>query len=840
MTDLPSVYAGKILKIDLSTGATDSVDTALYADRFLGGRGIATKIYWDEVPPEAGALDEENRLIVSLGPMAGLPAIGGSRWGIFAKSPFPHRDHFCYGNLGGYFGAALKFAGYDGLVITGKAEEPSVLVVEDTAARRSGRKAVSVLPARDLRGMPADQTLDAAREKVVRALAASGGSSGGREVNPKKVRVMAIGPAGENLVPLATVFADGDASCGGGMGAVMGSKNLKAVAVAPLGGSRFAAGDRERLKRIEKEIRGYGRGNVKVWGLDFMASGENTTKFPCYGCMANCLRVKYTAENGKSGKFMCQSRFFYMAHAWGYYGEENDVPFYANRLCDELGIDTWEVQGVIEWLLRCHAEGMITEKESGLDLTKVGSFEFIRDLVEGMAYRRGFGELLCKGAEKASREYGRGTEKLYNRNDPYDPRYCTVNIMLLPFETREPIQQLHEAGLVLSQWSSWAKGVEEAHISSEVVRGIGRRFWGGEQAGDMTTLYGKAPAAVKIQDRQLAKESAEICDWMFPLIDNPSGSNGETRVGDPSLEARLLSAALGKEITEEEYYRYGERVFALQRAVLLREGHRPPADDVLPREYHEDPLEYHVADPDCLVPGRNGEIASQVGNVIDPKSYSRLREEYYELRGWDVPTGLPSVKGLNGLGLPEIAEELEALGLAVQRARKVPAPVILGRKAVFVVGGLIASLGRAVKSVIGADGQSRSGPAGAGTAAGLTGREGPSLRDEELQSLMEEQQVKFADPAVAHNFEGWNKTMLYYFPDIDEYYILPIKEGVGQTPEKVADPPKKPDIYYEMSTETLRAMTRGEISGFKAYQQRKLKLKASFTDMMKLQSLNKV
>ncbi len=740
--------------------------------------------------------------------------------------------------MGGYFGAALKFAGYDGLVITGKAERLSVLVVEDAAAGNSGRQAVTVLPAPELMGMPADRTLEAAREMADRALLASSGPAVEREINLKKVRAMAIGPAGENLVPLATVFADGDASCGGGMGAVMGSKNLKAVAVVPRGPaehsgrSSFAAGDRERLKRIEKEIRGYGRGNVKVWGLDFMASGDNTRKFPCYGCMANCLRVKYTAENGKSGKFMCQSRFFYLAHAWDYYGEENDVPFYANRLCDEFGIDTWEVQGVIEWLLRCHAEGVITGKESGLDLTKVGSFEFIRDLVEGMAYRRGFGELLCKGAEKASREYGRETEKLYNRNDPYDPRYCTVNIMLLPFETREPIQQLHEAGLVLSQWSSWAKGVEEAHISSDVVRGIARRFWGGEQAGDMMTLTGKARAAVKIQDRQLAKESAEICDWMFPLIDNPSGPDGEGQVGDPSVEARLLSAALGSEITEEEYYRYGERVFALQRAVLLREGHRPFEDDVLPREYHEDPLEYHVADPDCLVPGRDGRIASQVGNLIDRKSYSRLREEYYELRGWDVRTGLPAGEGLTALGLPDVAEELAELGLAVERARRVPLPVRLGRNIVSATEGLKSWIDAVLRKAAGRSGQKKSAPA-AGTA-------GTSLRGEELQALMEEQQVKFADPAVAHNFEGWNKTMLYYFPDIDEYYILPIKEGIGQPPEKVEDPPKKPDIYYEMTTETLRAMTWGEISGFKAYQQRKLKLKASFTDMMKLQSLNKV
>jgi aldehyde:ferredoxin oxidoreductase len=169
--------------------------------------------------------------------------------------------------------------------------------------------------------------------------------------------------------------------------------------------------------------------------------------------------------------------------------------------------------------------------------------------------------------------------------------------MLLPFDTREPIQQLHEAGLVLSQWSSWAKGVEEAHISSDVLRGIAERFWGSKQAGDMTTLAGKAEAASRIQNRQFAKESAEICDCMFPIIDNPSRDDKKARIGDPSVEARLLSAALGREITEEEYYRIGERVFSLQRAVLLREGHSSPDDDVLPREYHEDPLKYYVADP---------------------------------------------------------------------------------------------------------------------------------------------------------------------------------------------------------------------------------------------------
>jgi aldehyde:ferredoxin oxidoreductase len=837
---LPSVYAGKILVVNLAEGKTEVLDTAPYAERFLGGRGIATKLYWDLVPPEAAAFDGENCLIAAVGPMAGLPAIGGSRWGLFGKSPFPEGDRFCYGNLGGYFGAELKFAGFDALVVRGKAPELSVLVVRG-GARPGESPGVEVVPAMEfgekgLAGMAADKTIETVKNGpiLMESGDAENGSSG------RTPRVMAIGPAGENLVPIATVFADGDASCGGGMGAVMGSKNLKAAAVL-----RGAAGwkmpkesgppaesgrvDREGLKAIEQEIRGYGRGNVKVWGLDFMAHGENTKKLPCYGCMAKCLRVKYTAKNGKSGKYMCQSRFFYMSHAWGYYKEENDVPFLANRLCDEYGVDTWEVQGVIEWLLRCHAEGLITSEESGLDLDAVGSLEFIRDLVEMIAHKRGFGELLALGAEKASRKYAKQSAKpeaagLYRRNDPYDLRYCTVNIMLLPFETREPIQQLHEAGLVLSQWSSWAKGVEEAHISSEVVRGIARRFWGSDAAADMTTLAGKAEAAVRIQNRQFAKESAEICDWMFPVIDNPSGADDVKRVGESSVEARLLSAALGREITEEEYYRFGERVFTLQRSVLLREGHRAPEEDVLPREFHEDPLEYHVADPDCLVPGPKGKIHSQVGNRIEMKAYRRLKEEYYQLRGWDAKTGLPSIKRLKELGLGEVAADLAERGLAVKRAGK---SSLTRRVAGWVLRNFL-------------DGDRLGGADSNGRGLGETGKGEPSLDAEKLQTLMEEQQAKFTDPAIAHNFAGWNKTMHYYFPDIDGHYVLEIKNGEGQVPRRVEAPPKKPEIYYEMSTETLRAMTRGEISGFAAYKERRLKLKASFTDMMKLQSLNKV
>ena len=786
-------YAGKILRVDLSTGSSKKVDTSVYADRFFGGRGIATKAYWDEVRPDTGAFDEANRLIIATGPLAGIKGVGGSRWGIYSKSPYPLKEHFCYGNLGGSFGAELKFAGYDALIIKGKAEYPAILTIRD--------EEILLQRAGDLWGKSTVETIETLKEK-----------------SPVKAKILSIGPAGENLVSFATVFADGDASCAGGMGAVMGSKKLKAVMVS---GSRrtVEVADGDRLREIDREIRGHGRGNVKVWGLDFMAHGENTKKLPCYGCPARCLRVKYTAKNGKSGKYMCQSRFFYMPHAWGFYGEENDVPFYANRLCDEYGLDTWELQGCIEWLLRCQAEGLLDEKRTGLPISKVGSFEFIQELVRSISRQKGFGKVIALGAEKAARGLGKEYLAQYNRNDPYDPRYCTINTLLYPFETREPIQQLHEAGLVLSQWSSWAKGVESAHISSNVVRGIAERFWGGEKAGDMSRWAGKAEAARRIQDRQYAKECLMVCDWMYPVFDIP---NSDDHVGDPGVESRVVSAALGTEYSREDLALIGERVFNLQRAVLLREGHRALRDDFLPAEWHESPLETHVADPECIVPGPRGEAVSRIGEKIEMDDFLRIREEYYDLRGWDVPTGLQSVELLKNIGLGDVADELSKSALAVEAARSVPFfRRIINRAALHINGHR--SIARSRKE----------------TSAFNNAAE-PSIEGEALMKLLEEQREKFGNGKIAHNFKGWNKSMQYYFPDIDEYYVIRMVEGKATLPEKLNGPLDKPDIFYEMSTETLRAMTRGEISGLQAYKQRRLKLKASFIDMMKLQTLNNV
>ncbi len=792
-SDRAGPCAGRILRVDLSNGTTEIRDSAELAERFLGGRGLASALYWDEVPATGGVDDEANCLILAVGPLCGIPGgLGGSRWGIFGKSPLPAADrggrhHFCYGNLGGGFGAELRAAGWDAVLIRGRAQRPVVLAVSGDGA--------AIEPAGELWGRSAPDSL-----------AALGND------RPDGPKAMAIGPAGEHGAVMATVFADGDASCSGGMGAVMGAKQLKAVTVRGAG-RRVPVADRARLKALISRIRAMGRGNVKVWGLDFMPQGPKTRRWPCWGCMGHCLRVRYTAADGTSGKFMCQSRFFYLPLAWDHYGCDNDVPFLANRLCDDYGVDTWEIQALLDWLLRCHAEGVLDGVDTGLDFAQAGSLRFIQDLVRMVALRQGFGELLAEGARAAAAATGGDAGALYTRSDPYDPRYCAVNTLLFPFETREPIQQLHEAGLVLSQWSSWAKGVDGAHISSSVARGIAERFWGGAEAADMTTLAGKARAAKRIQERQLAKEALGLCDWMFPVFDNPAGPD---HVGDPTLESQVLSAVLGRQVAEAELLRLGERVFNLQRAILLREGHRARDDDFLPAAWHEQGIEEHVADPELLAPGPGGEIVSQLGRRIDRDAYLGLRDRYYRLRGWDVPSGLPAQDRLAALGLDDVAADLASRGLALPRARGIPWRSRL----------------RHWRAARRARRRAEARP------AEPTTERGASLSSERLQAVLAAEREKFIRPDIAPIFAGWNKTMEYHFGDLGQTYRVRFVDGLARPPERVDGRAPPAEIRYEMDSWVLAALASGELDGKNAYFKRLLRVKAPFGDMMKLQSLN--
>jgi aldehyde:ferredoxin oxidoreductase len=356
---------------------------------------------------------------------------------------------------------------------------------------------------------------------------------------------------------------------------------------------------------------------------------------------------------------MCQSSTFYQPWSQKYYGRQNDVPFYATKLCDDYGLDTWALELMILWMKRCYKAGILTDEKAGIPISQLGSLDFIQTLVRKISLREGLGDMLARGLDKAADFLGSEARREVRHTDPYDPRLYITTALLWATEPREPIQQLHEVGLPIAQWVNWVKKIEGAYLSSEVLRAIARRFWGSEIAADFSSYEGKALAAKQIQDREYAKECLILCDWLWPVM---ASEYSEGYVGDPSLESAILSAVTGDEVNEEGLYRIGEKVFNLQRAILIREGHRGREDDRIPEEWHTVPLKSNAVNADCVVPGKHGEVVCRKGAVVDRQAFERMKDEYYQLRGWDVATGFPSCAKLEELELDDVAQYLEQRG----------------------------------------------------------------------------------------------------------------------------------------------------------------------------------
>ena len=638
-------YAGAILEVDLSRGHTANLPTDEYADRFIGGRGLAAKLYWDKVSPQTKAFDPENCLIFATGPMAGFTRLAGSRWQVCGKSPAMEPQFFSHANLGGSWGAWLKFAGYDAVVIQGSSDKPVYLFIHDGVAEI---KDASLLWGKDA-------------IEVQEILKAELG---------KEVKVAAMGLAGENLVSFATILSDEGSSGSSGFGSVMGSKKLKAIAVA--GSKKPVAAQPERLdKLVDRVYRLRGR----HFDIPHKWIHEGRTKRQaCYGCVSGCARQYYKTDDGKRVKFFCQMADMYETAVIEYYGNWNEIVVHATELCQRYGLDTFVVEPMILWLAKCYHQGILREEETGIPLSKIGSPEFIETLVRKISLREGFGDILAHGTIKAAELVGKGAKELIGdsittkANDlaMYDPRLYITNGLLYATEPRKPIQQLHEIAMPMHEWAVLhGAGIHDGEkstdfLSSEDFRDMAEKFWGGRIAGDLSTYEGKALAAKKIQDRTCAKESLILCDFLWPII-FIRGTEGHA--GDPTIESQVFSAVTGTEADEEELNKLGERIFNLQRAVYLREGWGGRQGDRLLDAFYKIPIESVRFDPDCLVPGKGDEPFSRKGAVVEAEKFEKMKSEYYELRGWDVPSGLPTMTKLQELELGDVASDLAKRGL---------------------------------------------------------------------------------------------------------------------------------------------------------------------------------
>ncbi|MBA7673041.1 putative oxidoreductase YdhV [subsurface metagenome] len=192
------------------------------------------------------------------------------------------------------------------------------------------------------------------------------------------------------------------------------------------------------------------------------------------------------------------------------------------------------------------------------------------------------------------------------------------------------------------------------------MRRIAETFWGSAAAADYSTYEGKALASKKIQDRWHALESLVLCDLYWPVI---CSGNTADHQGDSTMESQVLSAITGRKIDEAELNIIGERIFNLQRAILMRQGWGGRSGDRLLDYLHNEPLQYLRFNRECIVLGRDGEAASRKGAVVDRVEFERMKDEYYTLRSWDVASGLQTRAGLEKLELKDIADDLKSRGL---------------------------------------------------------------------------------------------------------------------------------------------------------------------------------
>jgi aldehyde:ferredoxin oxidoreductase len=633
-------YAGEILKVDLSSGSITKLPTADYADRFIGGRGMAAKLYWDMVSPDTKALDPENCLICATGPVAGFPRFAGGRWQICGKSPAFDPEVFSYASMGERWGIRLKCAGYDSVAVQGKSDKPVYLYIHDGA--------VEIRDASPLWGKSTYETCYSLKAEL-----------------GKGVNILTVGQAAENLVPFATTFTDEGSSGSGGLGGVMGSKKLKAIVAA--GDRKPRAAEPDKLPELADYIAKQ-RKQFNPTNFPWIVPGR-TKPYMCYQCGIGCTRQSYINDDGHRLRLYCQPIGIYRAPAERYYGDGQEIAFKFVQLLDRYGLDAIVIRPMLQWLTMCYEEGILNDEQTGLPLSKIGSVEFMETLIHKISYREGFGDLLARGTVKAAETLGERAKELIthmiatsaSEGNDYDPRMILHNAMLYATEPRRPISQLHDAGIVLLKWIWWISGEKEEIVSSEVVRGIAERFWGTAAAADYTTYEGKALAAKKIQDRNHAKESLVVCDLALPILHTKTTSD---HVGDPSIENQIYSLITGRETDEAGLNMMGERIFNLQRAILLRQGRGAREDDRLMDYLHEEPLRGTYPDPECRVPGKNGEEGSRRGAVVEREEFEKMKDEYYELRGWDVESGLQTVAKLEELQLGDIASDLQRRGLA--------------------------------------------------------------------------------------------------------------------------------------------------------------------------------
>ena len=610
-----SGYMGRLLVVDLTSGELkeEPLDDNLAHD-FVGGAGYAARYLYDELGPDTDPLGPENTLMFMTGPLVGTRAPSCGRHEVCALSPLT--GIWGESNSGGFWGAELKFSGYDGIVVRGRSSKPVWLSVIEGHPP-------ALHDASDLWGLDTYETQQRLRD----------------ELGDDKLRVASIGPAGENQVLYAAIMNDhGRAAGRTGMGAVMGSKNLKAIALrgrqrVPLAETETFSQTAKQAVRIVKDdistqvYRQMGTasfvdmsimwGNLpnKYWTEPPFEEATNlsgvsmmetilTRPVACYGCLVACGRQVSLKDSPYAVEVVDGPEYETIGTLGSLLGV-SDLPgvAYANHLCNRYGLDTVSAGSSIALAYLLYDRGFITAADSGGLPLQWGNIETAQTLLEMIARREGFGDALAEGAKRLAARYGAEDLAVHVNGlelPAHDPRALSGMAVVYATSPRGACHMqgdmyIIDMGLTLSEVGIFPGGRFKTRSKSKTVRRL----------QDWRTLY----------------NSAIMCTFVNPTV--------------PIL-TQLLSAATGWSSDIVCWHRTGERIFNLKRAFNNRLGVRR-GNDRLPQM--------------VLVPMSGGSMGRT------PRMH-KLLEEYYTYREWDWETGKPSRDKLISLGLPDIAEEL--------------------------------------------------------------------------------------------------------------------------------------------------------------------------------------
>lgn len=615
---------GKILLVDLRGRTTRDIQlTRGYVEGFIGGAGYAARVLYDMIAPETDPLGPGNPVFFVAGPMVGSTFPGATKWTVCSLSPLT--DIWGESSASGSWGSEMKYAGYDGVLVTGKSEHPVYLAI------REGD--VQIRKAEYLWGRDTVETADAIQSDLA----------------DPKVKVASIGPAGERLVRYASIVTDEERICGrAGMGAVMGSKKLKAIAVR--GTMRIPLANEERLRELCSEARdavkppkapAHTLGRIKALSVDGTAGGveglekqgglpiKNWTKgiFPeaanisgpemtrtilvrrgmCAHCsIITCWRLVRTRDgrvgHGPEYETLAALGSLCMNGSLESIAKVNDV-------CNRLGMDTISTGSAVAFAMECYEKGVLSKNDlGGLDLAW-GNIDAIMELTKLIGLKEGFGAVLAEGVKRAAERIGKGAEHyaMHVRGmelPMHDPRRWWT--MALAYATSNR-GACHQQGAPMH--------LELGNMQPE---------FGFSEKLKPFEIEGKAAATKFHQDFHAAYTSMGHCTLTI------------CGVIPFTIVSEAFQAVTGRQIDQWDLLKCGERIWNVKRAFNIKMG-STEKDDALPGRFLDEPLS-------------EGPTAGKVPLLRE------MLQEYYSIRGWKE--GKPGKAKLTELGMPEIARDI--------------------------------------------------------------------------------------------------------------------------------------------------------------------------------------